>query len=114
MVEYDPFLPQVIEDPHPVYARLREEDPCCFIPKYDTYFLFDLLEETQAFLQTRPAVGGERRPVGFIIGRLIDKRHPGRLSNAAQTLGEHERVCLVLNGAGTTNQGQRIPTANPH
>ena len=32
MVEYDPFLPQVIEDPHPVYARLREEDPCCFIP----------------------------------------------------------------------------------
>ena len=39
MVEYDPFLPQVIEDPHPVYAKLREEDPCCFIPKYDTYFL---------------------------------------------------------------------------
>ena len=39
MVEYDPFLPQVIEDPHPVYAKLREQDPCCFIPKYDTYFL---------------------------------------------------------------------------
>jgi cytochrome P450 len=39
MVEYDPFLPQVIEDPHPVYAKLREEDPCCFIEKYDTYFL---------------------------------------------------------------------------
>ena len=39
MVEYDPFLPQVIEDPQPVYAKLREEDPCCFIPKYDTYFL---------------------------------------------------------------------------
>jgi cytochrome P450 len=39
MVDYDPFLPQIIEDPHPVYAKLREEDPCCFIPKYDTYFL---------------------------------------------------------------------------
>jgi cytochrome P450 len=39
MVEYDPFLPQVIEDPHPVYAKLREEDPCCFLPKYDTWFL---------------------------------------------------------------------------
>ena len=39
MVEYDPFLPQVIEDPQPVYAKLREEAPCCLIPKYDTYFL---------------------------------------------------------------------------
>jgi len=39
MVEYDPFLPQVIEDPHPVYAKLREQDPCCYLPKYDTYFV---------------------------------------------------------------------------
>jgi len=39
MVAYDPFLPQVIEDPHPVYAKLREQDPCCYLPKYDTYFV---------------------------------------------------------------------------
>ena len=36
-LHYDPFAEEVIEDPQPVYAKLREEGPCCFIPKYDTY-----------------------------------------------------------------------------
>jgi cytochrome P450 len=39
MVEYDPFSEQVIRDPYAVYARLREEAPCCHLPKWDAYAL---------------------------------------------------------------------------
>jgi cytochrome P450 len=37
MVEYDPFDPDVMADPHPYYARLREESPVHFIEQYDTW-----------------------------------------------------------------------------
>jgi hypothetical protein len=39
MVDYHPFAPDVQEDPHPAYARLREEDPCFYLREWDTYFL---------------------------------------------------------------------------
>jgi cytochrome P450 len=39
MVEYHPFSVEVQEDPYPTYARLREEDPCFYLPEWDTYFL---------------------------------------------------------------------------
>jgi cytochrome P450 len=39
MVDYHPFAPDVQEDPHPVYARLREEDPCFYLREWNTYFL---------------------------------------------------------------------------
>ena len=39
MVEYHPFAADVQEDPHPAYARLREQDPCFYLAEWDTYFL---------------------------------------------------------------------------
>ena len=39
MIEYDPFSESVMRDPHPVYARLREEAPCYHVPKWDAYAL---------------------------------------------------------------------------
>ena len=39
MVEYDPFMPEMREDPFPVYARLREESPVHFLEKYDSWAL---------------------------------------------------------------------------
>ena len=39
MVDYHPFAADVQEDPHPVYARMREEDPCFYLREWDTYFL---------------------------------------------------------------------------
>jgi cytochrome P450 len=38
-LHYDPFAEAVIEDPHPVYARLREEAPCYHVEKWDCYAL---------------------------------------------------------------------------
>lgn len=39
MIEYDPFSEDVMCDPHPIYARLREEAPCYHVPKWDAYAL---------------------------------------------------------------------------
>jgi len=37
MLEYDPFSKEVREDPHPIYRRLRAEDPIHYIEKYDAW-----------------------------------------------------------------------------
>jgi cytochrome P450 len=38
-LHYDPFAEEVIQDPHPVYKRLREEAPCYHVEKWDCYAL---------------------------------------------------------------------------
>jgi hypothetical protein len=39
MVPYHPFAKEVLEDPHPVYQRLREEAPCFYLEEWNTHFL---------------------------------------------------------------------------
>jgi cytochrome P450 len=39
MLEYDPFLREVREDPLPIYARLRDEAPVYYLQKYDAWAL---------------------------------------------------------------------------
>ena len=38
-IDYDPFSEQVIQDPYPFYAQLREESPCHHLEKWDAYAL---------------------------------------------------------------------------
>ena len=39
MIDYDPFSSEVMEDPHPIYKRLRAESPVHYIPKYNAWAL---------------------------------------------------------------------------
>jgi cytochrome P450 len=39
MIDYDPYSEEVIRDPYPIYARLREEAPCYHVAKWDAYAL---------------------------------------------------------------------------
>ena len=39
MVYYDPYMPEVIEDPYPVYARLRREAPVYYLERFDAWVL---------------------------------------------------------------------------
>src|SRR5690606_19429833 len=39
VIAYDPFSEAVMQDPHPIYARLREEAPCYHLAKWDAYAL---------------------------------------------------------------------------
>ena len=39
MVHYDPFSPEVMADPYPVYRRLRDEAPAYYLEEYDAWAL---------------------------------------------------------------------------
>ena len=39
MIRYSPFLPEVIEDPYPVYRRLRDEAPAYYLEEHDGWAL---------------------------------------------------------------------------
>ena len=39
MIDYHPYSDAVINDPYPVYRRLRDEQPACYIEEFDAWFL---------------------------------------------------------------------------
>jgi cytochrome P450 len=39
MIEYDPFSAEAMQDPQPIYRRLRDEAPAYYLPKYDAWAL---------------------------------------------------------------------------
>jgi len=39
MLRYDPFAPEQMADPYPMYRRLREEAPACYLEEYDAWAL---------------------------------------------------------------------------
>ena len=59
MVHYDPFSPEVMRDPWPVYARLREEAPAYYLERWDAWALsrfadlWDAAGDPQTFLARR-------------------------------------------------------------
>ena len=38
-LHYDPYSEEVIQDPHPIYKRLRDEDPVHYLEKWDAWAL---------------------------------------------------------------------------
>jgi cytochrome P450 len=70
---YDPYMPEILDDPYPVYARLRREQPVYHVERFDAWALArfeDIWEASQdtehfttafstadrAFLEGRPAL----------------------------------------------------------
>jgi len=39
VIDYDPFSEEVLEDPLPVYRRLRDESPVHYLPRHETWAL---------------------------------------------------------------------------
>jgi cytochrome P450 len=39
MIDYDPFAPQIQEDPHPTYRALRDRAPAYYLPRFDAWAL---------------------------------------------------------------------------
>ena len=38
-VDYDPYMPEVIENPHPIYKQLRAEEPVKYLERFDAWAL---------------------------------------------------------------------------
>ena len=69
MVDYDPYMPEIMEDPHPVYAELRAESPVHYIERFDAWALalFDDIWEASAD-DVHFSVGNSTAERGFLEG----------------------------------------------
>ena len=39
MLDYDPYSDTILDDPYPVYKKLRDESPVHYIEEYNCWFL---------------------------------------------------------------------------
>ncbi len=62
MVDYDPFSDAILDDPFPVYARLRAESPVHFLERHDSWALalfediWNASEDPEAFVSPGPSL----------------------------------------------------------
>ena len=48
MVEYDPHMEEVLDDPYPIYRRLRDEAPVYWVESYGAWALSRFAEQWEA------------------------------------------------------------------
>src|SRR5262245_38747731 len=70
-IDYDPFAPEIREDPHPVYRRLRDDAPAYYLPRYDAWALSRFEDVWNA--SSDPAFSSAR---GTATARLLLREQP--------------------------------------
>jgi cytochrome P450 len=87
---YDPFAPEVMRDPMPFYAVLRERYPVYYVEKYDTFFL-SRFEDSWEFLSLTDNEFVSNEGTVFAPSDVAH-RNAGPLQDAPTTpLGSHLR-----------------------
>jgi cytochrome P450 len=114
MVEYDPFSDEVLDDPFPVYARLRNESPVHFLERHDAWALsrFDDVWRAGAdndhLAQPGPPI--ERR--GVLKRRIVDEAEIARTVGAGNVFSlnppEHTLVRRAISRFFTPNAMRRL------
>ena len=96
MVEYDPFSDQILDDPFPVYRRLRDEAPVYYVESLNSWALsrfedvWNAGEDPTTFASPGP-----------------DPQTPGRLSSCIKSFLLPQSCCLAVIAPGEGNFGTR-------
>ncbi|MCU0270755.1 MAG: cytochrome P450 [Acidimicrobiales bacterium] len=103
---YDPFAPEVLEDPYPSYAWLRSEAPVYHVEEHDIWVLSryeDILQAVRRpeVFSSNQGVSFERRPVPMLVAidppdhtrlrRLVSRHFTPRAVEA----GWRERIATI-------------------
>ena len=98
MLEYDPYSPEALEDPLPIYKRLRDEAPCYYIEKRDCWALsrfqdvWDGFNENECFTSRYGDIPNlvmrePREPAVVMISHLDYEEHRRIMKTVGASLG---------------------------
>jgi len=107
---YDPYSDEVLENPQPVYARLRAEAPVLYLEAYDSWFLARFEDVWQATQSPLCSVAGGLTPSNLLLGsppntRMPSQMDPPRHTEIRRLVGPHFRPAAA---AALENQVQAI------
>lgn len=85
MLDYHPYSAAILEDPYPIYRRLRDEQPACYIEEFDAWFLsrFDDIWRVNMNTKALSSSGGTTP------GHLLTKDIPVNTSLASMDAKHH-------------------------
>jgi cytochrome P450 len=72
MRPYDPFSPEVMNDPWPFYARLREESPAHYLERWDCWALSRFEDLWSAAADDRSYMAGRGTSTAHLLTKVMD------------------------------------------
>lgn len=85
MAGYDPYDDAVLEDPVPVYARLRRESPVLYLERYDAWFLARFEDVWRALQSPKLSVAKGITPSNLLLGQPALDRMPSQMDPPRHT-----------------------------
>lgn len=95
-IEYSPLMPEILEDPLPVYERLRAESPVHYVPEFDCWAL-SLFEDI--WEQSGDSKSYSAAARGTTPAHLITRQLPVFPSVNLMDPPEHTRNRALISGA---------------
>ena len=96
MVDYNPLMPEILEDPLPIYARLREEAPAYYVEEFDCWALSRFED---IWVQSGDNASYSAAMRGTTPAHLITKQMPVFPSVNMMDPPEHTRNRALISGA---------------
>ena len=96
MVEYDPFSDEALDDPLPIYRKLRDEAPACYLDEFDAWALSRFEDIWQ---QTGDAGSYSAAARGTTPAHLLTGQLPVFPSVNLMDPPEHTRNRALISGA---------------
>lgn len=85
MIDFDPYSDAFLDDPHAVYARLREESPVHFVERFGATFL-SRFDDVWAATQSRKlSVAGGITPSQLLLGAPANPKMPSQMDPPRHT-----------------------------
>ena len=82
---YDPYSDEALENPQPLYARLRAETPVLYLEEYDAWFLARFEDIWQATQSSTLSVAGGITPSNLLLGHPPNTRMPSQMDPPRHT-----------------------------
>ena len=85
MIEFDPYSEAFLDDPHAIYARLREESPVHYVERFGATFLARFEDVWAATQNHKLSVAGGITPSQLLLGAPANPKMPSQMDPPRHT-----------------------------